>query len=71
MTDRHAGYLVTLDTNVRDDDAQPTIAAILQIKGVLSVDPIINTGEMEVRESIAKTRAKHWIWEQLRKFLLE
>ena len=40
MTERHAGYVVTLEENIREDDAAQTIAAIKQIKGVLDVAPI-------------------------------
>lgn len=40
MTDRHAGYLVTLTENIREDDAQQTIAALRQIKGVQVVAPV-------------------------------
>jgi len=55
MTDRHAGYVVTLETDLRDDEAQATIAAILQIKGVLSVSAVIaDPGIM-----IAKARAEN------------
>lgn len=41
MTDRHAGYLVTLENDIREDDAQPTLEAIRQIKGVIGVTPIL------------------------------
>lgn len=41
MTDRHSGYVVTLEKDIREDDAQATIAAIQQIKGVLAVVPHI------------------------------
>lgn len=51
MTDRHAGYVVTLEKNIREDDAQETLAALKQIKGVLDVRPIINGPEVMVAES--------------------
>jgi len=37
MTDRYNTLTVVLENNTRDDDAEATIAAILQIKGVLTV----------------------------------
>ncbi len=40
MTDRYAGFVVVLDEDVREDDAQATINAIRQIKGVLGVEPV-------------------------------
>ena len=41
MTDRHAGYLVTLDRDIREDDAEAIMAAIHMIKGVISVKPVV------------------------------
>lgn len=41
MTDRHTAYIVTLETPIREDDAQPTLDAIRQIKGVLDVRPVV------------------------------
>jgi hypothetical protein len=40
MTDRHAGYLVVLARDIREDDAEEIIAALRMIKGVRSVDPV-------------------------------
>lgn len=47
MTDRHAGYVVALDTNIREDDAEAIIAAIGMIKGVLSVQPVVAGNPMD------------------------
>jgi len=42
MTDRHAGYLVVLDRDIREDDAEEGVLnAIRMIKGVVSVEPVI------------------------------
>ena len=41
MTDRYKGLVVTLERDVRSDDAQPIIDAIKQIRGVLSVAPSV------------------------------
>lgn len=41
MTDRHAGYVVALDHNMREDDAEQTIAALRQIRGVAAVTPVV------------------------------
>lgn len=40
MTDRFCGFVVTLERDIREDDAEATIAAIRQIKGVVSVGPV-------------------------------
>ena len=53
MTDRITAYLVTLDKPIREDDAEPTLAAIRQIKGVSSVKPVVRDG---LAESAAITR---------------
>ena len=45
MTDRHDGYLVILEKAIREDDAEPTITALEQIRGVLKVEPCISTSE--------------------------
>lgn len=55
MTDRHAGYIVTLEQDIRADDAEPTRAAIQQIRGVLSVTPFVGNVELV----IAQQRAMH------------
>ena len=61
MTDRHAGYLVTLDTNIREDDAQAILAALRMVKHVVAVEPII--ASMEVQ--LAETRARHSLRQRL------
>lgn len=38
MTDRINAFIVILEQNISDDDAEATINAIRQIKGVLDVD---------------------------------
>ena len=55
MTDRYEGFVVTLETPKRDDDSEATLKAIQQIKGVLSVDPIISTGDHWTAAFRAKT----------------
>lgn len=59
MTDRHAGYVIALEKDIRCDDAEETIAAIKQIRGVLSVEPVIGDpgtqiGEMRARGELAR-----------------
>jgi hypothetical protein len=61
MTDRHAGYLVVLNADLRDDDAAPTVAALLQIKGVLAVEPVVASAAVQIAES----RARHALLKSL------
>ena len=65
MTDRHSGYIVVLESDIREDDSQNVINAIRMIKGVISVDPIISNVEIH----IAKTRVKLEIAESLNSVL--
>jgi hypothetical protein len=45
MTDRHTGYLITLETPLHEDDAARTLAALQQVKGVIDVRPIVASME--------------------------
>jgi hypothetical protein len=40
MTARHAGYIVTLADDVREDDAEHIMTALRMISGVVSVKPV-------------------------------
>ena len=55
MTDRHAGYVVTLAEDVREDDAQPILEAIRMIKHVASVEPVVS----DMMFHMAEERVKH------------
>lgn len=65
MTDRHNGYIVVLEKDIREDDAEATIAAIMQIKGVLKVVPQI----ADVESAIAESRAHRELLDKLFKVL--
>jgi hypothetical protein len=53
MTDRHAGYLVVLADDIRDDDAEESVlVALRMIKGVAAVTPVLASYE----QVIARTR---------------
>jgi hypothetical protein len=47
MTNRHSGYVVVLTDDIREDDAEAVITALKMIKGVLSVQPIVNGANTE------------------------
>lgn len=61
MTDRITAYLVTLDEPIHEDDAEITLAAIRQLRGVLDVQPVTGNalGEQAAvtRRDIAWQRA--------------
>jgi len=52
MTDRHAAYLVVLEDDIRDDDADGIISALYHIRGVASVEPVVSSYEF----AVARTR---------------
>lgn len=54
MSDRINGFIVVLDKDYKDEDIEPTINAIEQIKGVIAVKPNIVTAD----DYIAKERTK-------------
>ena len=55
MTDRIKALYVVLDHDIREDDLQPTINAILQIKNVLDVTTKVSSLE----DHVAQVRVKH------------
>ncbi|MCY1741181.1 hypothetical protein [Ensifer sp. SL37] len=67
MTDRHSGYFVTLETDIREDDASEILSAIRMIKGVLTVDPHIGNPS----DQIAIARVKREMSEKIISIVLE
>jgi hypothetical protein len=71
MTERHGAYLVVLDHDIREDDAEATINALRMVRGVVDVrpvntDPIAATGaEIRLKAKLAKS-LYHWIGTELR-----
>lgn len=57
MTDRLSGVIVTFIKDIRVDDAKHTIAALKQIKGVLSVKPLVDGQDVEVSMATERVRA--------------
>jgi hypothetical protein len=49
-----AGYLVTLDQMVKDEDADQTLTALAMIRGVLAVEPV----PQDTQQAIADQRAR-------------
>lgn len=54
MTDRHSGYIVTLDRDIREDDAEAIVRALRMIKGVLSVEPQISDPMLHIAQERAR-----------------
>jgi len=54
MTERFSGLVVILEDDIREDDAQPLIRAIAQLRGVMEVRPVTSRPglEMVLRERL-------------------
>lgn len=61
MTDRLKGFIVTLDHDIRVDDAQVLVDAIKLLRGVLSVKPLVSN----IEDHIAHERAAHELGQKL------
>lgn len=67
MTDREVGYIVTLEKSIREDDAENIKNAIRMIKGIISVEPVIDTPVIH----IAKETVRHELINKLFNILNE
>mgnify|MGYP001559223851 FL=1 len=65
MTDRHAGYIVVLDGDVRADDAQPLIAAMECLRGVVKVTPIVADVILWMAQERERARLTQRLWDAL------
>ena len=61
MTTRLKGFTITLEKDIREDDAETLIQVLKMIKGVISVKPI----ESDPSDTMARERVK---WEIRDKF---
>lgn len=66
VTDRYAGFVVFLQEDVRSDDAEATIAAIGQIRGVVGVEPVRGSIEIQVAQQRARLELEEKLWKTLR-----
>lgn len=61
MTDRFNALTVVLENDMRDDDAEALIAAIRQLRGVLSVSGNV----ADPSDFISQQRARHELGDKL------
>lgn len=66
MTDRFMSFIVILDTNYREDDAEKIKQAISMIQGVHTVSPIVATPEAYIAEERAKIDLRKKLFEVLK-----
>lgn len=67
MTDRYAGYVVTLGEDIREDDAESIETALLMVRGVVAVEPIV----ADYEKACAEARVRHDIAKRLSKLTAE
>jgi hypothetical protein len=67
MTDRIKGFTVTLEKDMRDDDADSISIALKSIRGVASVTPSI----MKAEDIMNRQQVRHEIWEKIIKIFKE
>lgn len=65
MTDRYKGVVVTFDHDIRSDDAEQIISAILQLRGVIGVAPV----NANLNDQINRQRIRIELREKLMRLL--
>lgn len=65
MTERYKGFVVSLDRDMRSDDAEATMAAIRQIKHVADVKPLTAKFEDEMARDHARREIHERLWKVL------
>lgn len=67
MTDRLRGVYVAFEQDIREDDAEPLLAAIRMLRGVMAVMPDV----VNPMDYVATERARRELWSKLRKVIEE
>ena len=65
MTDRYNALTVVLSEDIREDDAEPLMAAIRMMKGVQSVKGHIATIDSHIAEQRARLELSEKLWDVL------
>ncbi len=66
MTDRISGYVITLDKDMREDDAEAITNAIAYLRHVVSVQPVVADVGIMIAESRAKNELRMKLFEALK-----
>lgn len=66
MTNRLKGFVVTLEDNLREDDAKPIMEAIEQLRGVVSVTPSVDNFDDRMNREKIRAELTKKIWEALK-----
>lgn len=68
MTDRIKGLIVTLEPNVREDDAQLIIRAISLLPGVIDVQPLVADHNHLMATAQARIELQKRLWQALKDY---
>lgn len=63
MTDRHAGYVVTLAEDIREDDAETVISALSMVRGVVRVEPVVVDPELHIAQARVAVELRDKLYE--------
>jgi len=69
MTDRHCGFVVALDQDLREDDSDAIIEAIKMIRGVVGVEPVVSGSEFHIANMRARTETARMLTDMIGKVL--
>lgn len=67
MTNRHRGYIITLEENIREDDAERLINALEFLVGSGRIKPVVDDAEKQMIECKVRIEMR----EKLLKFISE
>jgi hypothetical protein len=63
MTDRFKGFIVVLDRDVREDDAEAIVTALKMVKGVKAVTPVETAADDYIVAHRVKSEIERSLWE--------
>jgi len=63
VTDRYAGFVVTLADDIRKDDAESVMIALRMVKGVIGVSPMLASGYLHIAEHRARIEVREKVWQ--------
>jgi hypothetical protein len=66
MTNRHKGYVIALENDIRSDESERVIDAIMMIRGVLRVTPIVNDPSAWIEGERARDEFRQKLWSVIR-----
>lgn len=66
MTDRYNAFIVVLERDIREDDAEPILNAIKHIRGVLSVKPHVADFSDSIATERVRAELQQKLWDVLR-----